>query len=148
MAHIPALHTVIPEVSLRDTHGRQVSIRAYRQKQPLVLVLGDAGDARLLDEFAERYNAYRGAGAEVLGLVANPPPNDFPFPVLIDREGTIRARLASRLPAVLLLDVYGELDLRWEGPWPGGLDHDDLLGEIGLLELQCPECGAPAWPRQ
>lgn len=142
------LHTELPTFHLPDVHGHEISLWDYKQQQPVVLVFCNADCEAILRSFAESYAEYRDAGAEVLAIVPQPPPADspWPFPVLIDVGGRISARYVENAPAVLVLDSYNTLHQRLDGPWPDGIDHRRLVSKIREIELQCPECGAPAWP--
>lgn len=144
------LHTELPTFRLHDVRGQEVSLWDYKQRQPVVLVFCGEECETLLRGFAAGYSEYRDAGAEVLAITPKPPSAAarWPFPVLVDVGGQMSARYVERVPAVLLVDSYNTLHERMEGPWPTGLDHPRLLSAIRQLELQCPECGAPAWPEQ
>lgn len=140
------LHAELPTFRLPDLHGHEISLWDYKQRQPIVLVFcGEDGEA-LLRSFAARYDEYQKAGAEVLAITPEPPPAQWPFPVLIDSGGRTSAQYVEHTPVVLVLDSYNTLYERMDGPWPGGLDHRRLLSAIRETELRCPECGAPAWP--
>lgn len=142
------LHTDLPTFCLPDLHGHEISLWDYKQQQPVVLVFcGEDGEA-LLGSFAARYADYRNAGAEVLAIMAEPPPAaaQWPFPILIDSGGRTSARYVEHTPVILVLDSYNTLYERVDGPWPDSPDHRRLLSAIRETELRCPECGAPAWP--
>ena len=144
---IPDLYTLVPSFSLPDLQGRRVSLWNYKHQQPVVLVVGDANSESLLRDFSYRYPDYGSEGAEVLVILPQRPDgDDWPFPVLIDTDGRVSARLADRLPAILVLDSYNELYARFEGPWPEGANHRDILECIAQTELRCPECGVAEWP--
>ncbi|MEW6612771.1 MAG: peroxiredoxin family protein [Pseudomonadota bacterium] len=139
----PSLRSVIPSFTLPDIHEHQTALGDYRQRQPVVLLFWD-GDESLLHDFARHYPAYQALGAEVLAVGGErPPAGEWPFPVLVDHAGAVSARYVERTPAVLVLDRFGELYAGWQGPWPAGPEHRDILGWVRLTELQCPECGAP-----
>ncbi|QKT03373.1 redoxin domain-containing protein [Ectothiorhodospiraceae bacterium 2226] len=144
----PELGAIVPNFRLLPAirAQRSCSLLDYRQIKPVVLVLCGRECGALLDGFARHYAEYREAGAEVLAVVQKPPQGmPPPFPLVRDADGQVTARLAERTPTVLLLDSYGELQARHEGPWPDGPNHRDLVHHIIRLEMQCPECGAPAW---
>lgn len=145
---IPTLYTVLPDFTLPDRQGRPVSLWDYKHDRPVVLVVCAAPSEALLQEFARHYPAYRAEGAEVVAITApEPAGEEWPFPVLIDAGQVLTRRVVERLPTVLVLDSYGELNARFEGPWEQGPNHALILAEIARVELRCPECGAPAWPR-
>jgi peroxiredoxin len=145
--NLPAPRSVLPNFALPALDGRLVSLWEYKQREPLVLVVCDQESLPLLEEFAERYPDYRRAGGQVLAVSrARPESRSLPFRVLIDREGEVTGSLVRSAPAVLVADAYGELCVRIEGPWAGGLDHDVVLGWVTFTEIQCPECGVPGPP--
>ena len=147
LATKPNLHTLVPSFSLLDLQGHKVSLWDYKHQQPVVLVVGDAHSEALLRDFSRRYPEYGAEGAAVLVIVPKRPDQDgWPFPVLVDTDGRVTARLADRLPVILVLDSYNELYARFEGPWPEGPNHRDILECIAQTELKCPECGVPEWP--
>jgi len=135
-------------LSARD--GQMFSLWQYKQRQPVVLVLWDDAGPALLDGFAERYPDYRRLGAEVLAIGRDSPQNDLPFPVLLDPDGATSDRLADQLPAILVLDSFGELFTRLQGESAQRPDHEDLLEWVFFTEVQCEECGPHAenWPRR
>jgi hypothetical protein len=144
---IPAPRTLVPNFELPDLENRKVSLSSYKQQQPLVLVLCDKSTFALLDDFARHYADYHKAGAEILAIIPTYlSSGHFPFRVLIDTAGNVTARLVNKTPAVLVLDSYGELYARLEGPWPEGPDHERILGSVMLIQTQCPECGVPWEP--
>lgn len=143
---IPTLNSLVPNFSLPDRQGHDISLWDYKHQQPVILVLCAKDNQSLLRDFTENYSRYRNEGAEVLAIVSGNPGGDFPFPVLIDSGHQIISRLADRLPTILVLDSYNELYARLEGPWPDGPDHQEILKSIAQVEMKCPECGVPEWP--
>lgn len=142
----PELHAEMHNFTLPDLQGRKVSLWDYKQEQPVVLVFCDEEDSALLQDFKRHYAQYREDGAEVLMITPRrPSAQHMPFPVLLDREGQVRARFTERIPAVLILDSYNVLEGRFEGPWQAGLDHEAILRLITRLQMRCPECGVPEW---
>lgn len=145
---IPTLNSLVPNFSLPDLQGRQISLWDYKHQQPVILVFCAEDDRSLLRSFAEHYSRYRSEGAEVLAIVADRPGEDLPFPVLIDTDNQVISRLADHRPTILALDSYNELYARLEGPWPNGPDHEKILKSIAQVEMKCPECGVPEWPER
>ena len=148
---IPKPGDVIGGIRLLDQAGRTVTTWQYKQRRPLVLVLWDEGDEALLKTFAHAYAQYRDLGAEVLaiGPSAN-PVMDLPFPCLSDPNLTTAARLTEALPAILVLDAFGELFQRWSGEEARSADHEAIAGELDFTGQQCEECDPHAenWPRR
>lgn len=142
---MPCLHSIVPYLCLPDLRGREISLFSYKHQQPVVLVF--CNDIGLLNDFAERYAEYRAENAEIIAVLpVRPMSLDWPFPVLLDAAGETAARFAERLPTILVLDSFNELQARVEGPWKNGPDHRKILGWIAEVELKCPECGVPEWP--
>jgi hypothetical protein len=142
---------VVGGIRLPDQNGDLVSTWQYKQHRPLVLVLWDGAGSRLPAAFARRYADYRNLGAEILAI-AHAPPDDgpYPFPVLRDADGATARRLTDELPAVLVLDAYGELFRRWTGEEARAPDQDAILEWLDFTGVQCEECGPHAenWPRR
>lgn len=144
---IPALHTLVANFELPAHEGYPIALWDYKHEQPVVLLFCDANDEALLQSFARRYPDYRGEGAEVLVISRHrPQKKEWPFPILLDSDGRVTARLVERTPSILVLDSYNELHARLEGPWRDGPDHRAILAGIAEQELKCPECGVPEWP--
>lgn len=138
--------SVTRNFTLPDLSGTEFSLWDYRQRQPLVVVFAQAEGDAFLRDLAEHYAQYRRRGAEVLLVVTREPAGrKWPFPVLLDGDGSVTARFAGDTPTVLVLDRYGETFARLKSPGPGGIDHREVLEWLLFVESQCPECGAPVW---
>src|SRR5690606_8741523 len=111
--------------------GRPVSTWDYKHDRPLVLVFA-GGDDALEDAFAERYDDYRRANAEVLVIAPRPPERARPYPVLIDADGSATARYVGSAPAVLVTDAFGVLEGRFDGR---DVDHAAIRNLIVRLEM-------------
>ncbi len=153
-----------PAFRLPSSLGRPVALSDYHERGNLVLIFlpgMDAGYRSALWNLAADLGEYEHWAARVLVILSGPDATSalkdagsYPFPVLADREGTVRQAYAALLPVppgekpiVFVLDRYG-------GPYaalaPADLDDPDLRKEIlrwlTFIEIQCPECGAPEWP--
>ena len=134
-----------PHFRLPDSSGRMLSLGRYKQKQPLVVVLAEAPPpSPPLPSFGEAYPRYRALGAEVFGIIREAPRGSLPFPVVRDGDGAVLGRLCDVTPAVLVLDSFGEIFVRWQGPSATRPDHGDILEWVFFTEVQCEECGIHA----
>ncbi len=135
---------IVPAFRLPDAAGSWVSLGQYKQRQPLVLAVGEHCPEGFLEGFAAHYPDYKKLGAEVLGLTRQAGAHSYPFPLLEDKPGTIIDRLRQDSPAVLVLDSFGELFTRWQGSAAAAPDHQDILAWVFFTEVQCEECGIHA----
>jgi peroxiredoxin len=144
---IPELRTVLPNFRLPDSQGGSLSLWDYRHKQPVILVFCGERSEPVLGSFVHHYEQYRAGGAEVLVVSSEKPASQkLPFPFLWDSQGDVSKQFSGGKPAVLLVDRYGELDTRLEGPWETEVpDHQDILDWLVFVESQCPECGVSHW---
>jgi peroxiredoxin len=147
MTRIPELRTVLPNFRLPESRGGSISVWDYRHKQPLILVFCGDRCRPVLKSFTEHYEQYRAGGAEVLVVsTRKPAPESKPFPLLWDVQGEVSKQFSDGRPAVLMVDRYGELDSRLEGPWENeSPDHQEILDWLVFVESQCPECGVSHW---
>lgn len=148
---IPQPGEVVGGIRLPDQTGRTVTTWQYKQRRPLVLVLWDEGADAPLHNFAHAYSQYRDLGAEILAIGPSASPaTDLPFPCLTDPDLTTAARLTETLPAILVLDAFGELFQRWRGEEARSADQEAILGELDFTGRQCEECDPHAenWPRR
>jgi len=147
-----------------------VPVWQYRQTRNLaIFILHDLSCPTCqerLAELAAHYAQYRALDAEVLAIVGETDgsftpaiaPEEVPFPLLLDRDNTVRARLlgttateATTSPPVGLFacDRFGEIFATSRARD----DADELLGQtqaiawLEFIDLQCPECHPPqsAW---
>lgn len=141
---------VVTSFRLPDQAGEEVGLWQFKQRRPVVLVVWQGGDEPLLDGFARHHPDYRRLGAEVLAIGPAAPPPGLPFPALLDTVGAAMDKLADRRPAILVLDSYGELFTRLQGPSARNPDHGDLMEWVFFTQVQCEECGPHAenWPRR
>lgn len=149
----------LPSFRLPSTRG-PVAPADYRGRRNLIVLFLAAGcaDCRdLLHSVAERYREYGELDAEVLAVLAGGLSQAgaiaadlrLPFPVLADADGAIRAACLGEEDsyhlAVFVADRWGEVYWRRHGGDHAAIDQDELLGWLWFINLQCPECGAPAW---
>ena len=103
----------------------------------------------------DNYNRFERLSAEVIAIgVDEPAPLSalvdelhIPFPVLSDTSGAVALKYGllekpsgKLMPSVFIADRYGALEESWvverESELP---DQDELLANLQLLELRCPE---------
>jgi peroxiredoxin len=139
---------IAPSFRLPDAEGREISLSQYKQFHPLVLLLWSGADGGWLEEFAAHCSDYQSAGANLLAIgPGHPSTTGLPFRALQDPDGQATRRLADTLPAVLVLDQFGELFQRWQGREAQAPDHADIRSWVDFTQVQCEECGimAPHW---
>jgi len=100
-----------PDFALPDREGRTVRLSDYRGKQPVVLYFYPKDDTpgctKEACAFRDDYEAFREAGAEVIGVSSDPTASHasfaskyrLPFVLLSDHGGTVRR--AYGVPATL-----------------------------------------------
>jgi peroxiredoxin len=157
---------MVPLFTLPTVGGRLVSLWHYKQREQVVLLLlpdpAAAGARRLLSAYSAAYPAFRAEKTEVLALLPLAPEQldavqarlGVLFPLLADAAGETLRRLASweaarqaPLPTVLVADRYGALYMRYSAQEVRDLPAPaPVLQDLEYLALQCPECGAAAWP--
>lgn len=135
---------VVPAFRLPGATGGWISLGQYKQRRPLVLAIEEGCPEGFLDGFAEEYPEYRALGAEVLGITRQAGVRDYPFPLLEDETGEIIGFLRETSPAILVLDSFGEIFRRWQGPSAVSPDHEDIRAWVFFTEVQCEECGIHA----
>ena len=139
---------IAPAFQLPDAQGQEVRLSQYKQHYPLVVLLWSGADQGWLDDFADRFPDYRRSGANLLAIgPGQPAAEGLPFSTLQDPDGATTRRLTEALPAVLVLDPFGELFHRWQGRDAQAPDHTDILSWVDFTHVQCEECGimAPHW---
>lgn len=146
--------------------GDSLALSAFRNRSNLVLLFLDdvncVGCLEALRAIAANQQAYQELEAEIVAIFRSSPEDSarlkseqhYPFPVLADPEGAVRREYAGMLPSgdepgigVFVLDRFG-------GPYAGIVTGEDgladlqegILGWLGFIEIQCPECGIPEWP--
>lgn len=153
--------TPVPHFRLPSIHNRWVALDDYRGRDPLVVFFAhdqECASCRLaLQTFASRRSEYDQLGVvllaifpnEVESLKADPFLLDLPFPVLSDRNGAARHKLAGLMDAslvtdqdnlIFVLDEYG-------GPYAafiaaelsGTAYQDEVLQWLEYIQSRCPE---------
>lgn len=104
---------------------------------------------------AENYQRYERLNTEVIAIGVDELPQlrelarelDISFPVLADAAGATAATYThvdpstgKPRPSIFLTDRYGALEGEWVAEREEDLpDQDELLANLQLLELRCPE---------
>jgi len=156
IAPIAEVGRLAPAFSLTDAAGRTVSLWGFKDRKNLRMVFfapDGASDRQLLNRIKRDYAKIRAENAEVLAVgrgsaadVAGVAKDlELPYIVLADPTGGIHRLYGAAGPTTFLADRFGEIVLRLDST--GDLDEwmDKLLTRLGLIELQCPECGVPTW---
>ncbi len=149
---------LMPGFRLHSVRGDIVGPDDYRGQKNLLLVFfaiecEECG--QFLEDAAERYDDYVEANSEIL-VIGDAPESDLrdiseglhlPFPVLSDPEGVVLNQYTNGIPTLIVLDRYGEIKMiKRLANGEHIPDQDQLLTQLQLNELECPECGVTTWP--
>lgn len=150
------LRSMIPVFQLMSTEGQTVSLWDFKGRKNLVLVLlpGEecsecVGFLRLVKN---SYSSYVVENAVCIAVVRGDIQKaqelhdqlDPPFPILYDPQGAATDRYTDRLPAVFIADRFGQLYAQWTiDPETDFPSQKRVLDIVELINLECPECGAP-----
>ena len=154
----------LPGFMLPAIDGSSVSLESYRGRTNLVVVFaGDKMDespvAVLLEELVARREEFALEAAQVLVAVtsqpaAGPQRGRWTFPVLVDDGAHIHRNVGATdaagrpAPAVFVTDRFREIFAAYlpghGAALPGA---KEILDWLVFINIQCPECGVPEWPR-
>lgn len=151
---------LIPDFRLQTTDGVEVSPADYKERKNLVILFcnpRDIRDLQVVAELKQRYHNIADMNAEVLGIAAG-PLNEFrmcskfmelPFPLLSDIRSEAKCSYCVAGMMIFVADRFGELRLQ------SAIDEqnvdkvlDDVESTLGLIEIECPECGVSTWPTE
>ena len=149
---------LIPDFQLESADGKIVSPADYKERKNLVILFfnpRDSRDLEVLVELSRRYHTIADANAEVLGI-ASGPLNEFrmcakyfnlPYPLLSDVRGEALCSYCVQGVMVFVADRFGELRMQKEIR-EDNVDQilDEVESTLGLIEIECPECGVATWP--
>ncbi|MDO8683137.1 MAG: redoxin domain-containing protein [Armatimonadota bacterium] len=151
-------HALVPQFDLPATRGKRARIWSYKGHQNLVIffVTGvkDAEARTFLKDLASRYDDYLEHNCEILvvsqdnieTLESVASELGLPFPLVSDVDGSVTERYTESVPAVFVVDRYGELYAQSEVDRVSDLaDHERILAGLHLIEMECPECGVTTW---
>jgi Peroxiredoxin len=143
-----------PDFVLPDSDGRTVRLRDLRGSAVILAFDGGAWDPSRADELAH-FNALAaripGANAELLGITRDGIWTELALaddamrvPILadLDSQGSVAERFGVVGRAVMVLDEWGTVRWRYDGPAPRA---DDLLEALAAL---APAPSDPASPRR
>lgn len=150
------LRTVIPVFQLMTAEGKAISTWDFKGQRNMVLIFlpgeGCAECNEFLRVIVNMYHQFEEETAVVLPIVQGNSEKAVAirdelrpqFPVLFDETGVVTSMYTDHLPAVFVTDRFGELRAEWiAGPGHQFPPHKDILDALELIELECPECGAP-----
>jgi peroxiredoxin len=155
---------IFPAFTLQGVEGPPVALEAYRARTNLVLVFGadEAGRSPvtgLLGELVAQSHTLRTEVAQVVVVVSSPPAADLPlgqerFPVVLDegarvhREAGATDAAGNPAPAVFVTDRFREIFAAYLPEHGSALPTaQEIIEWLVFINIQCPECGAPEWPR-
>jgi peroxiredoxin len=146
-------HSLLPVFELESTEGEKFSPQQFKEKENLVVVLFDTqciDCVNFLKELADNYQDYKDEETEILAIGMGTMDelkkikhdNHLPYPLLFDKDAHIIGTYAESSPAVYVTDRFGEIRYASYEHFP---EQQDVLNQLGLVELECPECGVPTW---
>jgi peroxiredoxin len=137
---------MLQSFALETPAGREIRSQSYRQRSNLVLLLHHGRDCarcqEMLADFDARSGEIRDQSAAILAI--GPDAHDASFPMLLDPAGAVATRQGLTVPAVVIVDRFGEIWAAWEDGTDHHLPHaGDVIEWLDFLEVQCPECEPP-----
>lgn len=157
---------LISDLELPGQNSETVRLRDYRRRRNVVLYFmerADCADCReKLAGLASSYGDLVFEDAEVVVVVAGAVTEivdvkrrlGLSCPVLSDEAGEAFRRYGATddrgrpRAAVFVADRFGEV---YEAAVAGDRHElpswEDVKSWLTFIQIQCPECGAPAWPR-
>lgn len=151
---------LIPDFRLETIEGDIVSPADFKERKNLVILFFNPRDSRdlgVLVELARRYNVIADANAQVLGI-ASGPLNEFrmcsqylklPYQLLSDVRKEAVCSYCVEGMMIFVADRYGELRMQTEIQ-ESNVEQvlDEVESTLGLIEIECPECGVSTWPME
>jgi peroxiredoxin len=153
---VPAPHFCLP-----DAGGDSVCLRDFHEVCSLVLIFLHSTypehDPAELRAFARRLPEYQAENARILVVLpktvdeieSDPQLAALPFALLSDPEGTTRRSYAGLMAAglvgagdsmIFVLDQYSAPYAAWiEKEFSSPSIHQDILGWLAFIGIQCPE---------
>lgn len=155
---------IFPAFTLPGMDQSPVKLESYRARANLVLVfaggaLGQRPIAGLLEELAARAQTLRTELAQVLVVATSRPPADLPcgqgaFPLALDEDTRVHRQAGATdaagrpAPAVFVTDRFREIYGAYlPGDGSALPSAQEIIEWLVFINIQCPECGAPEWPR-
>lgn len=160
------LQQVVPSFELPSTKNGKVGLWDLKPRLNMVLFFFHGTSCQscidLLTQFARDYPRYQEQEAEILAITSMPLDQvrsladklHLPYPILSDPSGKTIEQFTyldpakgGPLPSLFVLDRFGALYTQAIAEQEGQLpSSDEVLEWLGLIEVQCPECGVPEWP--
>lgn len=150
------LGRLIPAFKLPTTRNEVISSWDYKEKKHLVIVffdLASSNDLMFLAELGRRYGEFKEDEIEILGISNQSVASlsgcvsdlRLPFRLLSDESGEVACAYKADKSRIYIADRFGELQMMEDVT--GDTDHliDVILDKLGLIEIQCDECGVPSW---
>ena len=155
---------IFPAFTLPGMDEPPVILEEYRGRTNLVLVfvgdeLGGSPVTGLLEELVARTHTLRAELAQVVVVATSRPAADLPngqeaFPVVLDEDARVHRRAGAidavgrPTPAVFVTDRFREIFGAYlPGHGPALPSAQEIIEWLVFINIQCPECGAPEWPR-
>jgi hypothetical protein len=149
-------HHPAPAFDTKDAVGLPVSLRDYRFRRDLLLVLlhgpGCSYCAEILEEMAAHRADWEAWGTAALVLASEDGPlPEGPFRAGHDPDAAIRGRYAGEAADAVLavVDQRGRLMDGWSLRHPEPVDWHEVAETARWVAVQEPECGAcevlPGW---
>jgi hypothetical protein len=152
---------IFPAFTLPGMGQSAVILEDYRGRTNLVLVL--AGEelvhspvSELLEELTARAQTLKAELAQVIVVAASAdlPCGQGAFPVALDEDASVHRQAGATdaagrpAPAVFVTDRFREI---YGAYFPGHgstlPSAQEIIEWLVFINIQCPECGAPEWPR-
>lgn len=161
---MPAIRQLIPPLTLRQPHGRNLSAWDYKHKKNLIIAFLDAGCAfceAFIQNLASHASDIREKEAVALVIFFTEPASSLtkPLPAEIiagsDLEGhSIRRFLGEHAlsdrklvrRAVFVTDRYGAVAAQWVFSGHEFPPMEQILSALNSVEIACEECEVPDWP--
>ncbi len=161
---VVAAGAMFPHCQLRSVGGSLVRLEDYRGRKNLVLVfMGDAPVpgpvSRLLDDLDARNDELESEAAQALVIVTPRPAvaeasGRWTFPILLDPEARLHravgatVELGNPTSAVFVTDRFREIYAAYLPEAGSALPSvKEVMNWLTFINIQCPECGVPEWPR-
>ena len=151
-------HSLAPQFDLPATKVHRARLWDYKGRRNLAIVfvisVQDSAAQAFLEKFAGHYGEYGERNTEVLVISQDnievleriAGQLGLPFPLASDVNGETTAHYTDCQAAVFVVDKYGEVYAQSAAASPDELPaREEILDWLHLIELECPECGAPAW---
>jgi peroxiredoxin len=155
---------IFPAFTLPGSDGSPVALEELRARANLVLVfagdeVGGSAVTGLLEQLRTRRRELEAEVARVVVVAAARPGANRPrdadaFPVVLDEGARVHRQVGAAdgadnpAPAVFVTDRFREIFAAYLPRQGSALpDAQAIIEWLVFINIQCPECGAPEWPR-